>query len=756
MKDSFSKLTDLLRELFQLDQADLDFGIYRIMNARRDEINRFLEQDLLPQVREAFSEYKSADKALLKQELDKAIEGAKALGYEPDTAPKVKELREKYEASSVDVAGLENEVYDHLYSFFKRYYDEGDFISLRRYKEGVYAIPYEGEEVKLYWANHDQYYIKTAEYFRDYAFKLADGSRVHFKIVEADMEKDNIKATNGKDRRFFLVAENPVAEENGELVIRFEYRPDEQKRKQEQQINPETVRRVMELLKTGGLDAWEPRLTAKWKRADGTVTDRTALEKHLSDYTRRNTFDYFIHKNLGEFLRRELDFYIKNEVMRLDDVESESAPRVEQYLSKIKVIRRIAHKIIDFLAQIEDFQKKLWLKKKFVVETNYCITLDRIPEALYPEIVANEAQREEWVRLFAIDEIKGDMVTPAYTAPLTVEFLKANPYLVLDTGLFDASFKDRLLEAVDDIDERCDGLLVNSENFQALNLLLNRYQENIKCIYIDPPYNSPSTEILYKNDYKHSSWAALLADRIALTKIMLGDGVYVIAVDENEQERLGLILAQSWLSAFSKTCVTIRHNPRGIQGRNFSYCHDFAYFLYPSDNKKYIGERLLDEPDVRTLRDSGLESDRGDARNCFYPFFVKDGNIIRIGEVPDDTYHPSSVNEMMKDVTMAIWPIDTKGNEKKWRFARQSVEQILDKLIVKESRGRYDIHYAKGSGTVRTIWTDAKFDASEYGTKLIQSILRSCQNVCKCQAMASTSSCLASVSSFLSWKPNPR
>jgi len=110
----------------------------------------------------------------------------------------------------------------------------------------------------------------------------------------------------------------------------------------------------------------------------------------------------------------KLDFYIKNEVMRLDDIEEESAPRVEQYLSKIKVIRRIAHKIIDFLAQIENFQKKLWLKKKFVVETNYCVTLDRVPEDLYPEIAANEAQREEWVRLFVIDEIKGDLHAPAY------------------------------------------------------------------------------------------------------------------------------------------------------------------------------------------------------------------------------------------------------------------------------------------------------------------------------------------------------
>ena len=91
------------------------------------------------------------------------------VGMDPDDSPRVQELRAKYAGSS-DLGALEQEVFNHLYSFFRRYYDEGDFLSLRRYKEGVYAIPYEGEEVKLHWANADQYYIKTAEHFRDYKF----------------------------------------------------------------------------------------------------------------------------------------------------------------------------------------------------------------------------------------------------------------------------------------------------------------------------------------------------------------------------------------------------------------------------------------------------------------------------------------------------------------------------------------------------------------------------------------------------------
>jgi adenine-specific DNA-methyltransferase len=289
---SIDKLRVKLSELFQLDQADLDFGIYRIMNAKRDEITRFLDKDLLPQVEAAFREYKSSDRDEIKKELDKVIESVKAAGVDPEQAPKVKELRRRLADEAVDVSALENEVYDHLHNFFSRYYDEGDFISQRRYKEGVYAIPYEGEEVKLYWANHDQYYIKTSEYFRNYAFRLPDGRRVHFKIVEVDTEKDNIKATNGKERRFFLSGEKPVFEENKELIIRFEYKPDSEKRKQDD-LNAEAVKAIMA---AKGHVAWQKALSDKWQRADGTISEKTILEKHLYDYTRRNTFDYFIHK----------------------------------------------------------------------------------------------------------------------------------------------------------------------------------------------------------------------------------------------------------------------------------------------------------------------------------------------------------------------------------------------------------------------------------------------------------------------------
>src|SRR6266436_363179 len=231
MSQKYEKLKLLLKELFQLDQPDLDFGLYRIMHAKSAEVTQFLDKDLLPQVKQAFGLYKTSDKAELEKELAKAIEQAQSLGADPETLPKVKDLRAKLANDAVDIGGLENEVYDHLFSFFRRYYSEGDFLAKRVYRPGVYAIPYEGEEVKLHWANRDQYYIKTSEYLRDYAFRLkpddaANPMRVHFRLVDAaEGQHGNVKAAEGKDRVFILAAEDFIAEEGGDLILRFAYRP---------------------------------------------------------------------------------------------------------------------------------------------------------------------------------------------------------------------------------------------------------------------------------------------------------------------------------------------------------------------------------------------------------------------------------------------------------------------------------------------------------------------------------------------------
>jgi adenine-specific DNA-methyltransferase len=605
MSQKYEKLKTLLKELFQLDQPDLDFGLYRIMHAKSAEVTQFLDKDLLPQVKQEFNLYKTADKAELEMELAKAVEQAYSLGADPETLPKVKDLRNKLANEAVDLGALESEVYDHLFSFFRRYYSEGDFLAKRVYKAGVYAIPYEGEEVKLYWANNDQYYIKTSEYLRDYAFRLRPGNveqplRVHFRLKDAaEGEHGNVKTAEGKTRVFILASAGEsgrdfIAEENGDLSIGFEYRPatltDWPEDVREGKTKPPTQkdliavasRRVLEVAE-GALVQWVAELGKPQVTASGDKADYSRLEANLRRYTARNSFDYFIHKDLGGFLRRELDFYIKNEVMHLDDVENDTAPRVEQYLSKIKVIRRIAGKIIDFLAQLEDFQKKLWLKKKFVIETSYCITLDRIPEEFYPEIAANDAQREEWVRLFAIDEIKGDLASPGYSKPLSLEFLKANDNLLVDTRFFSETITARLVEHFQDLDAKLDGVLTHSDNFQALMLLGKRYRDKVKCIYIDPPYNTDSSSIPYKNNYRHSSWVTMMSDRLAaLHDTLTADGAIFVSIDKAERTVLQYALDDVFGSENRVEELIWSMNTNNSQAPNYSTNHEYV-LVYAKD-----------------------------------------------------------------------------------------------------------------------------------------------------------------------------
>lgn len=537
-----------LKEIFMMDHAELDFGIYRIMNQKRSDIQDFLEKDLLPQVKQLLAENNSAASAL-NEELKQAIQACHSVGITPDESPKVMEIKKRM-AASADITALENEVYSHLTTFFSRYYDEGDFISKRRYKDNTYAIPYNGEEVKLYWANADQYYIKTSEYFKNYTFRLADHRSVRFVLKEASTEQNNNKAQNNQERRFALYEEEgePTVEViDGELNIYFTY-----------ELMPKATKQNN--LNISAVEKLKSIIPSEWEALMQPVSNtdaRLLIEKHLTDYTAKNSFDYFIHKDLGGFLHRELDFYIKNEVMHLDDLDT---AHIQAQLSTVKAIKGVGEKIIRMLASIEDFQKKLWLKKKFVVQTDYCITLDRVPESLYAEICANEEQRKEWVRLFAIDEIEGDLTTEGYSEPLTEKFLKENPFLVLDTQFFSAEFKHKLIASFDSVDNQCNGLLINSENYQALQLLQEKYNNKIDAIITDPPYNTGDDDFLYKDNYADSSWISLIDDRLKISKHLLKNNSWIsININDIELYNLVKLLTDQEWDNINQICVKMSH-----------------------------------------------------------------------------------------------------------------------------------------------------------------------------------------------------
>ncbi len=534
-----NKFQELLRTLFQFEASDLDFGIYRILNYKRDLVEKFINEGLVDKVEKAFNKYKEKIGVKIneefkhkEQEVRKAL-GADAITPTGDIAEQFKEVpiakeyleirSRKEELENID--DIKSQVYNDLYSFFSRYYEDGDFVPHYRYsiKSHKYAIPYNGEEVKLYWANYSQYYVKTGELFRDYTFNIQSNYKGVFRVVEAREELGSNKAT--KERFFVLDDEEPVQVEDKKIIIRFQYRElteDEVKQygveggsniSKQGKINDKICRDIIDSIKD---------LYLKNALLESHKNEKSLLLYQLNRFTRKNTSDYFIHKNLKKFLTEQLDYFIKSDVLSIDTLEEEK--NIDKHITRAKLVREIGEEIIDFLSQIEDFQKRLWEKKKFVIRTEYVITTDRVPEEFYSEIYSSSEQRKEWEELgFAIPDKK--------------EKLKDSK-LPIDTKHFSSDFKERLLEKLSekgDIDDLLDGLLIKSENYQALNLIMDKYKGKIQTIYIDPPFNKETdADYLYNVKYKDSTWASMLENRLLPARDLLSDrGSIFVRCDYN-------------------------------------------------------------------------------------------------------------------------------------------------------------------------------------------------------------------------------
>jgi adenine-specific DNA-methyltransferase len=726
------KLQFLFRELFQFDFADLDFGLYRLFHLKRAEIEAFISEQLPREVDAAFETVVGEERGQLQAELDALAQqvreqiaedailptGEIQPKYLESNARVVRELAEQYEAVRQKVAVVQvteehkAKVFNYLYDFFKRYYEDGDFIPKRRYgMHASYAVPYNGEEVFFHWANRGQHYVKTAERFRDYAFKLRNLTgkyRVRFTMAEASVPKDN---TKGNIRYFFprpdLATYNT---ETHEFTLPFEYRlptPEEGEQygnnnKAQGAILEEALPRILEAMPDANLRALLS------QPVDESEEAPTVLLKRLRHFCRRNTSDYFIHKDLRGFLTRELEFYIKDQIIHLMDLEADLGAKRRV----VRTFRKLAEKVIDFLATIENAQKTLFEKKKFVLETDYLISIRYVPRAFWPEVLQNEGQLKEWRRWLALEP-----------GEVNEAFLEAHPTLPVHTKHFDRSFVRRLLEKLpfENLDETTDGLLVHGENYQALRLLMERYREQVKCIYIDPPFNSPSTEIIYKNGYKHSTWLTLIEGRLRLSKSYLTkDGSCVVAIDKHEHHRL-LSLLEDLFSVYDITSVSVEHNKKGQQGDHFSDTNEYAIFIVPYALKELNRLKRAEEDwEWSNFRNWGGESLRSDGANCFYPIYVKDGKIVGFGDVCPDDFHPESANVALKDGIIAIYPIDDHGVERKWRYERGTVEGIQHLLKIERSRsGVLQIMKAKTDDQFKTMWYLPKYSAGDYGTKLL-------------------------------------
>ena len=625
-------------------------------------------------------------------------------GYFKSLRPK---LMEKIDSRAGQRTAFREELFDKLYTFFSRYFCESGSIYFRhlpafsKIYERVYSTD---EDVALSWKTHMLYYVKSDVLVRSMPVILEDRQHpAHRKLFYFDASRVEHKSNNERREFVFEFAKVEKSPEGNVVQLTVSY---SQKGKK---TNVETI-------------------IKKARTAPGARV--TLKEDELQDafrvFRRQTEADFFINKDARGFLREQFDLWLYQYMFQEETIFEQAR------LDQLQAIQQTAYDIIDFIAQFEDELRRAWEKPKFVRNVNYVVTLDKLPSELLVKIAEHKgasAQVEEWRELGLVDEAfsmadldkgQGELGL-AENGPAN----SAYRFLPLDTRHF-KELEQAILDALGNLDEALDGELIHSENWQALNTLQKRYRERVKCIYIDPPYNTGLSEIIYKNANKHSTWLTLIENRFDVSlNYRTQDGVLVVAIDENEQEKLSLLLSKIFPKE-NQTAVTIIHNPSGQQGDNFSYCHEFAYFVYPDIKRVISLQDRDDKPDIRPLRDVSKGNHlRDDAVNCFYPIYIKDRKIIGIGDVCPDSFHPESANVTRDDDTIEIYPIDAKGNERKWVFARDSVEEIMDQLKVEYNKNRkiWDIIRTKKNFNYKTVWTDNRYSANSYGSKLLNNIL---------------------------------
>ena len=610
---ALNTLREKLRDMFHFAHNDLNFGIFRILKIKRDEVNQFIEEKLPSIVDEALKEVTNT---LYENQLTKIKEfvteegGRRQKEWLDNIAENSQQLIDflQTEDRGELIGPLETDpdelksklafrVYNHVHSFFEGYYRDGDFgyndRSTALYKvDYPDEVDYNGADTLFHWKSRDSYYVKTATGFNSVPFEI-EGKQIEYRL-EGEAHSSIAQNNNRDDFKHYRFDRiDPPKPDDPEQTWRVILHLAETStpkaeiyREMSTQIFSETNdvdTYLHERPKKGeeqGKPIFKDLANTYDKVNDGKLQGIKALRLSLTDYANKlashpdfkelgknkalrqealqerpkvirfhtfdknlNTFfvgmdsDYFIHKDLDKFLKTEQRRYIQNTILGDLDTLLNLSPENPAF-AIATAFRNVTDEVIAILVAVETFQKQLFLMKKKVVSTDYLISVGKISEAtkddtvqreaLISQILENEAQLTDWRDTFGIDITE--------QLPL-LEGLY--PTLPLDTRHFKEVFVDKLLALFDDLESQIDGVLLKSENYQALDLLMEKYRGSIRCVHIDPPYNTDTSGFLYKNNYQHSSWLTMMENRLSLAEqLMAPDSCFLCHIDENEYENL--------------------------------------------------------------------------------------------------------------------------------------------------------------------------------------------------------------------------
>ncbi len=673
--NNVDKFKNFLKEIFRINLQDLDFGIYKIMKMKQDIILKFIDDDLVHIVDLVISGFPNKEQNMM------------------------------------------TDVFNLSYEFLSRYYSDGDFIPKIRYGgRDKYMIPYKGQEVELYWATRNSYFVKTTEYFTNYSFIVSNPLipdtryKVNFKIKDADLNKNFVASEN----KYFFIAEDPIIVHGDEVDIFFNYRPIRDDGNEVFLGNEKTVRDTIKQKAEESVLNNAPKhlreiLSGKTKENE---TERSIIRRHIDIYFRKNESDYFIVKNLKAFLNSELDNFVKNEILILD--AEFKVPEKKALLAK--TVSSLCKQIIEQISQIEDFERRLWVKKKFVYNVNYVITLDKIAHTVngidtIRKLLNHKGmgnQIEEWANLGIIgsDFNTKRLLENGLDGQILNEEYK---FLTIDTKHF-KDIENNIISSFEYLDNNLDGWLIHSENYQALNTILPKFKDQVQTIYIDPPYNTGEDEFIYKDRFQNASWLTMLENRLTIsTKLMSDEGTSFISIGDtikstariHSESRLGVLCDEifgenNFVANFVRKSGTA---PRQDIKHIANY-HDYILCYAKNIDKAKINRKIADISRLRQedeyLGERGKfdlnQLDRGSKQ---YSKSL-DYSVKIPKETPIIVLEGKSFNKIQAPEDIEIWP---KGDpeDRRWIFtwSKEKVEWGIqnDFIVFRKINGKWKIYY---------------------------------------------------------------
>lgn len=445
-------------------------------------------------------------------------------------------FQDEVEQESLIVGKFKEEFFDKLYSFYEKYFNEAGsiyFVNTARNKNVYEKVYSNNEDVSLFYKTNMLYYVKTDTVYDSAEIEINENVTAFFDVSTLEIRKNNEK------RKLFFALDSI---EHNKIRITVSY--------------------------AKGNAKVDIKGIIKEARKNGLKVEPEELEKGIILFKKQSQVDYFINKNAGKFLNEQLDYYMHD--LLLNEENAFEPVRLE----KIKLIYKYARKLTGFIAQFEDELVRIWDKPKFVHNAGYLCSVGKIEDALLEKLLNHKQfgnQTDKWRKQKEI--ANGETVD--------LDFLKEHPYLMVDTRFF----KDLEHEIFNGCSARVRGLLINSDNYQALNTIKRTYKKGVDVIYIDPPYNTDADSFDYVDGYESSSYLSMMYDRLKIAKSLLReDGIIYISINDKELYELK-ILCDKIFDKNNFVCNFIRKIKSGrTTASSIDLHHD--YMLCYTKNKK--------------------------------------------------------------------------------------------------------------------------------------------------------------------------